>query len=116
MAAAPKTGVMIWQGRSGRRYNIPVYQSDVIGADITWSQDGAPSATSTTFIVANEDMQLVDYAVPTGLTDTTGLKFMVNDSPVGQQITHALHVNTLATRPFPGMGVAAGRKIAFKQY
>lgn len=116
MAAAPKTGSMNWVGaRSGRAYNLSVYVSDVAAAPVRFSQDGAAGAGTPDFWIAPEDVILADFSIPTGLTDTTVLKFFTNDTPTGQVIQDANHVNTLATRARLGFGARAGRKITFIQ-
>ena len=113
----PASGSMIWQGLStGKRYNMSIYISDVVAADITFSQDGAPGTTTPNFWIAPEDVQLVDFALPSGPTVMVGLKFKVNDAPVGQQMLIANHLNTLATRPIPGFGAKSGKKITFTQF
>ena len=115
MAAAPRTGGLVYLGQSGRRYNVSAYVSDVLAGFVTFSMDGAAVAGSQNFWIAPENVTLVDFSIATGLTDTTCLKVLVNDTPLGQILLHANHVNTLPGRSIPGIGIAAGRKVTLIQ-
>jgi len=116
MAAAPKNGVMTFKGRSGKFYSYNFYNSDVANAFVTFSTVGAATSSSTNFIIAPEDMMLVDASVVTGLTDTTNILLWLNDAPVPNTvIANANIVNTIQARAFPPVAISAGRKVQFAE-
>jgi len=109
-------GAMIFQGVSGRRYNMLVYIADVVATDIKWSQDGAAVSTGPSFWNAPEQVTLVDFIMPSGPTVTVGVKFKANDAPIGQQLLLATYLSTLATRGMPGITFKAGTKITATEF
>lgn len=116
MVAAPKNATALFKGKSGRIYSYNIYFSDVANAFSTWATTGAAGTGSTNFIIAPEDMQLVDISVPTGLTDTSNGVLWLNDAPVPNAvIAWANIVNTLNARSFPPLGISAGRKVQIAQ-
>lgn len=116
MAAAPKNGLLTFKGQSGKFYSYNFYASDVANAFIRWSTVGAAGTGSTDFIICPENMTLVDASVLTGLTDTTNLVMWLNDAPVPNTvIADANIINTINSRAFPPVGIAAGRKVQFAQ-
>jgi len=115
MAAAARNGTMIFRGQSGKTYAVNVYCSDVSGAYVTFSYNGAAGTGSTNFITAPENVVLSDYSIVTGVTDTTVLVAQSNDTNKGVVIAQANHVNTIATRPQNLTGWQAGSKISFTQ-
>lgn len=115
MAAAPKNGLIILQGRSGKQYSYNFYASDVANAPITWSTIGAAGTGSSNFIIVPEDCMIADMSVATGLTDTANLVPYVNDVPAGVVVADANIVNTIQTRAFPRIGFQGGRKLQFVQ-
>lgn len=93
-----------------------LYLSDVANAFGKWSKAGTATSTSTDFIQLGFNGTLVDVSVPTGLTDTTKLITWINDAVVpGTQINYAQVVNTLPSRSFPPLKIAANAKLQFVQ-
>lgn len=115
MAAAPQNGGMVFRGKSGRKYYISVYWSDVAAAYSRFSLSGAAGASSQDYWVTPEDVVLEDYSVKTGLTDTTVASTEVNGTPIGLVVVQSNHVNTLAFRPQNILAVGGGRQLQFKQ-
>lgn len=116
MAAAPQRGLITFRGQSGKLYTYAVYISDVAAAFVTWATTGTAGTGSTTFIIAPENMQLVDYSIVTGLTDTTIQILWLNDAPVPNTVIFDANiVNTLQSRSFPPFKVAQGRKVQLAQ-
>lgn len=116
MAATPKTCVALFRGASGRLYAYSLYNSDVSNAFVTWATTGTAGSGSVNFISAPENMQLVDISAVTGIADTTALLLWVDDAPVrNTYIAWANIVNTLQSRSFPPIAVAAGHKIQFAE-
>lgn len=115
MAAAPKNGLLILQGRSGREYSYNIYASDVANAPVTFSTIGAAGTGSSNFIIVPEDCMIKDMSITTGLTDTANMVPYVNDVPSGVVIADANIVNTIQTRSFPKIGFQGGRKLQIIQ-
>lgn len=116
MAAAPQKGTLLFKGASGRLYSYSIYASDVANAFVTWATTGVAASGSTNFIIAPENMQLVDASIVTGLTDTTAMVLWLNDAPVPNSVIQDTNiVNTLQTRAFPPVRIAQGRKVQLAQ-
>lgn len=116
MAAAPRNLTLTFIGQSGKTYTYSAYASDVVGAFLTWNLVGTAIAGNTNFINAPENMTLADASVATGLTDSTSGTFFLNDAPLANSIMPwAPIVNTLPSRSFPRVGIAAGRKVQIAQ-
>lgn len=111
----PTNGALFFRGRSGKNYSVNIYISDVVGAAVTFNTVGAAVAGSQTFWLAPEDVVLVDASIVTGPTVMTNLVPYANDAPVGSTLPIAAFLSTLANRPNPGIGYAAGRKITIIQ-
>jgi hypothetical protein len=112
MVATPKTGTLIFRGRSGKAYSYSIYNSDVAAAFVTFATTGAAGTGSVNFITAPEDMVLEDISVVTGIVDTTSLVLWLDDGPVpGTVIQWANVVNTQPFRNFPKFGIKQGRKV-----
>lgn len=110
MAATPKTGQLVFKGRSGKSYGLTTYNPDVASSFLTFSQVGAAGSASQAFWIVPEDVMLDDAAVVTGIVDTTTVVIQANDLSVGS-FQWAAVVNTLATRGVPKIGFRAGTKI-----
>lgn len=116
MAAAPKVFNMRFEGKSGNKYAYSVYISDVNAAFVTFALTGTAGTGSTNFIMAPEDMKLIDFSGPTGLTDTTTGVIWLDDAPIrGGVLTWANCLNTLPSRSFPDIGIKGGRKVQIQQ-
>jgi len=116
MAAAPKSGSLIFRGaETGRSYSVSVYISDVSGAYVRFNQDGAAGTASPDFYVPPENVVLQDFSVATGLTDTTVLKILVGGVSIGQVLQDANHVNSLPFRPPINVPIGRGREVRIVQ-
>jgi len=117
MAAAARNGVITFKGKSGQIYSWSYYVSDVLAALVTFNKVGTAGTGSTNFITTPEDVQIVDLAQATGVTDTTAMVPYLDDAPIpnGAVISAAAIVNTLPTRAFPAIGVRGGRKFQLVQ-
>lgn len=116
MAATPKTGILIFQGRSGEKYTYSIYNSDVAASFVTWNRMGTAGTASPNFVTAPEDMKLIDVSVVTGIVDTTTLLLFLDDGAVaGKLISWANVLNSLTTRSFPEIGIRKGRKLQLQQ-
>jgi len=116
MAAAPQKGLLTFQGRSGAKYSYSIYASDVANAFVTFATTGVAGTGSTNFVIAPEDIQLIDASIVTGLTDTTALVLWLNDAPVPNSVIQDANiVNTIQNRSFPTLAIRSGRKVQFAQ-
>lgn len=113
MVASPQYGVMKFVGRrSGRTYDIDVYCSDVANALVTWSTGGAgASSTSPNSWRPVETVTLIDFAIVTGMTDTTKLQLLAGNQPTGDFVRFSLHLDSLANRSPMRLTFAAGVEI-----
>jgi len=110
MAATPKTGQLSFRDRNGKAYGVTIYNPDVAGSFLTFSQTGAAGSGSQNFWIAPADLTLVDAAVVTGIVDTSTVVVNANDLSIGA-IQWAAVVNTLANRGVPTISFRAGTKI-----
>jgi len=109
MVAAPQYAVFKFMGaRSGRSYSVDAYLSDVVGALVRFDAGDGASATSPDFWIAPEPVILTDFAIVTGMTDTTKIQMTRNGQPTMDHLRFAMHVQTLAARPSLSTGVAPG--------
>lgn len=117
MAATPKNGVITFRGKRSGIVSWSYYVSDVLAGLVTFSKVGTAGTGSSNFIIMPEDMQIIDIAQATGVADTTAMVPYINDAPVpaGAVISAAAVVNTLPTRAFPALGIAAGSKFQLVQ-
>lgn len=116
MAATPKTGIVEFTGRSGKKYIYSIYNSDVASSFVTWSRMGTAGTGSPNFVTVPEDMRLTDISVVTGIADTTSLLLFKDDgAEAGVLISWANVLNSLQTRSFPSFGIKAGRKLQLQQ-
>jgi hypothetical protein len=117
MAAAPQNGTATFRGRSGRLYTVDTYVSDVAAAQCTFNPNGAAGTASLTYWRPPEPVQLVDFSVVTGLTDTKGA-IALQDAAIipGGTIRWANQLNTLPFRPALNVAFAAGGLIGLQQF
>lgn len=116
MAATPQNAVAQFVGRSGRRYNISMYLSDVANAAVTFSPAGKAVAGSLQFWRPPEDVVLKDLAVHTGTADTTTLVFQQDGAPLaGAVFAYLPYLDTIATRPEVTIGFPAGALVGASQ-
>lgn len=116
MAAAPQSGTMQFQSLDGQRgYPVDVYISDVVLGNVNFDSGGGAGANSETFYTFPEAVKLIDFSIPTGLTDTKIIRFTGGGVPTGHTLRYANHLNTLNSRPIPGIVVNAGSRLGATQ-
>lgn len=109
MVAAPQYGTYVFRGlRSSRIYNVDAYHSDVADALVNFDAGGGASATSPTSWTAPEPVVLVDFAIVTGMTDTTKVQTLRNNQPTGDFLRFTQHLTTSAYRSPVLVGFAPG--------
>jgi hypothetical protein len=112
MVAAPQYGTMTFRGmRTGRIYNVDVYHNDVADNQIRWDGGGGASATSPDSFTAPEPLILIDYAIVTGMTDTTKIQILRNNQPTGDFYRFTQHLTTSAQRSPVTLGFMQGVQI-----
>lgn len=98
MAAAPQYGIFKFLGLSGRTYSVDVYLSDVANALVNFDAGRGASATSPTYYRPQEGVILTDFAIVTGMTDTTKIQLFQGNQPTGDFLRYVMHLDTLAAR------------------
>ena len=111
---AATQGTAIFKGKSGKTYIVDVYLGDTVDTPVNWSAGGAAAATTPETWTPPEDVVLTDFSVVTGYAQTR-LQLLRDQSPMGDVLAHALHLNTLANRPKLAMGFRAHSTIALIQ-
>jgi len=106
---------MIFRGRSGRNYSKDIYLSDVVAGLANWDSGGGAAATSETSWTPPEPVMLVDYAMVTGMTDTTKIQITRNSVPTGDVLRYTVHLTSLATRPMLRIPFMTGDRISANQ-
>lgn len=102
--------VLIFKGRSGRTYNIPIAKATAVGL-CTFSQDG----TTTWF--APEDVILVDGYIGDTINAADYLDFYVNNTVRPQlRILEKLLTNVNATNRATGQWIGANAAISIYHY
>jgi hypothetical protein len=100
MVAAPQYGTLIFRGlNTGKTYSIDLYASDVANALINLDGGAGASSSSNTFWICPEDVQLTDFLIHTGMTDTTFIRFTSNGRPTIHTARFAAHLDTSNARP-----------------
>lgn len=118
MAATPKNGVFTFRGiRTGRRYGVNAYFSDVANALVTFNPQGAAASGSLNYYQAPEDVVLEDVSITTGLVDTTGFQMTSGGNLIpSTAASYANNINTLPTRFPPTISYAKGSNIGASQF
>ncbi len=98
MVAAPQYATMTFLGRRGRTFSKDCYLSDVANALINWDAGAGASATSPANFRTSQWCRLIDFAIVTGMTDTTKIQLVVNGQPTGDFLRYSIHLTTLSTR------------------
>lgn len=99
MGVTAKNCTLTFLGRSGVRYPISGYVSDVIGAKVTFEVGGGlAGATSDAFLQLPEAAVLIDYSQTTGPTVMTAIEPRVGGVGRGS-LDIVAHVSTNASRP-----------------
>jgi hypothetical protein len=114
MVAAPQYATLVISNGVSN-INIDVYLSDVANAAANFDSGAGAASTSETFYKSPVSGRIVDFAVKTGLTDTTKGRVTINNSPTKSVIRWANHENTLNNRPMLNIPVAAGENIGIVQ-
>lgn len=116
MAAAPQRGSMTFRSLDGKRgASIDVYISDVVGGSVNFDSGAGAGPNSETFYTFMEAMVLTDFSILTGLTDTTVIRIVGSGVPTLFTLRYANHLNTLNSRPIPGVIVNAGSRLSATQ-
>ena len=112
MAAAPQFGTFVFVGlRSKRIYNVDVYLSDVSEALARFDGGGGASSTSPDSFTPPEPVLLTDFAVVTGMTDTTKISVLRNNQPTGDFLRYTMHLQTSTARSPVRLGFRSGTQI-----
>lgn len=110
--AAPQYGTMVFSGLQSKRvYNVDIYHSDVVDGLLKWDGGAGSGANSPDSFTPPEAVVLVDYAIVTGMTDTTKLQLMRNNQPTGDFLRYTQHLTTSAQRSPMLLGFAAGVQV-----
>lgn len=104
MVAAPQYAVFKFVGASGRTYNVDAYLSDVANALVRFDGGAGASTTSPEYWQPPEPVVLVDFAIVTGMTDTTKIQITRGGQPTQDHLRFSMHVQTLAARPSIAVG------------
>lgn len=100
MVAAPQKAQFTFIGRSGRTYNLDCYASDVAGGAVNLDGGNAAGTSSPTFWITPEPCTLVDFAIHTGMTDTTQLVLVSNGAQIpAARLRFAVYLDSLNNRP-----------------
>jgi len=111
------TMTMNFRGQSGRQYSTSGYISDVVGAKVTFSQNGAAGSTSDTFIQFDEPVVLNDVAILTGPTVATGFTLTAGGNTVpSSAILISPNLTTNANRNSPNIGFKTRTLIGAVQF
>jgi hypothetical protein len=96
MAAAAFKGTITMLGLSGAQYQEPFAASDVANAFVTFDSSGLA------FLNLPEPVSVVDVALSASGTDTTKLRFWVNNRDSGKTVLNSGVVSTVNNRvPLP---------------
>jgi len=108
MVAAPQYAIFKFMGlRTRKSYSVDAYLSDVVGALVRFDAGDGSSTTSPDFWTApGEPVVLVDFAIVTGMTDTTKIQLTRNGRPTGDFLRYTMHLTTSAMRP--GLTIGCG--------
>lgn len=115
MAAAPQYGTLTITSGNGTAISVDAYFSDVANALATFDAGAGASSTSETFFKCPINGIITDFAVVTGLTDTTRGRVTINGSPTKSVLRWGNHVNSINNRPKPNIPVYAGENIGIVQ-
>lgn len=112
MVAAPQYGTMTFVGvRTKRIYNVDCYFSDVADALATFDGGAGAGTTSPSSWTAPEPVILTDFAIVTGMTDTTKIQVLRNNQPTGDFLRFTQHLTTSAMRSPVRVGFAQGVEV-----
>jgi len=115
MVAAPQYATAIFRGKSGTHYSVDIYLSDVANAQANFDSGSGSGTGSETFWTAPENCTLVDFAINTGMTDTTAGRLTANGRPLQSVIRWANHLNSLNSRPLLNTGFLSATRVGIIQ-
>jgi len=114
MVAAPQYATMVISNGNAS-INVDVYCSDVANALATFDSGAGSGASSQNFFKSPISGRIVDFAINTGMTDTTAARVIINNSPTKSILRFANQLNSLATRPALNIPINAGENIGLIQ-
>ena len=110
--AAPQFAIFVFEGLNTKRiYNVDAYLSDVVDGLGNFDGGGGSSATSPDGFTAPEPLVLKDFAIVTGMTDTTKIQVLRNNQPTGDFLRYAMHLTTASQRSDIRLGFGQGVEI-----
>ena len=97
--ATAKNFSLTFLGASGRTYQVSGYTADTAGYINTFSQSAAAASGGTQYVKLPERASLIDFAIPTGTTQTNMV--MTENGAVrnGTLLNFATFLDTIANRP-----------------
>jgi hypothetical protein len=102
--------VLIFQGKSGRTYNIPITRASSVGL-VTFAQDG------TTTWYTPEEVMLVDGYIGDSINAADYLDTYVNNIVRPQlRVMEKLLTNVTATKRVTGQWIASNAAVSFYHY
>ena len=114
MVAAPQYATLVISNGSAN-INVDMYLSDVANAQANFDSGGSASSTSETFFKSPISGRIVDFAINTGMTDTTAGRITINGSSTKSIVRFANHLNSLNNRPLLNIPIRAGENIGLIQ-
>jgi len=109
--ATAKNYSMVFLGRSGRTYVISGYTADTAGYINTFNPSGAAASGGLQTWRCPEACSLVDFSIPTGTTQTSGIITENGAVKAGGLLDYVIHVSTNANRPRLNIPFDAGTLI-----
>lgn len=114
MVAAPQYATLVITN-GATTISVDVYCSDVANALVNFDSGAGSGSASETFFKSPMNGKIVDFAIATGMTDTTAGRVVINNSPTKSVIRWANQLNSLATRPPLAIPVSVGENIGIIQ-
>ncbi len=109
--AAAKNFTISFLGASGRTYQVSGYTADTAGHNNTFNPSGAAVAGSIQYWRSPERVTMVDFAIPTGTTQTSGYLTENGGVKNGAVIDYVSCVSTNPLRPRFSIPFEAGTLI-----
>ena len=115
MVAAPQYATMIITTAGGSQLSVDVYLSDVANASANFDSGAGSGSASETFFKCPTSGVITDFAIASGMTDTTAGRITIDNSPTKSVIRWANQLNSLNNRPKLGIPVKTGENIGIIQ-
>lgn len=115
MAAAPQYATMTVRNARNIRVPVDMYLSDVAGALTNFDNGRGAGVGTPDYWTAPEMVTIVDFSIPTGMTDTTKIQPTINNKGIGAMVRYANQLNTLNYRTPLNLVVMAGQTLRFIQ-